>query len=337
MSRRRGTPRAENGLDETTATLLVQAAERYYLKAQTQAEVARALGISRPQVSRLLKRGREAGIVTITIRSPFDRAVDLERELADGFKLQEAVVVPESGTPESRVARAAAEYLASRLQRESVLGVSWGRTVRMVIDLLPPGGAGGIEVVPLVGGMGPVGAEIHANEIARQAATRLGGRYYVMSAPALAQSPRSYAALRHDPAVHGILARAGRVELALVGIGGLVPESTLVRAGYLRSEDLRQLRRAGAVGDICSRFFGLDGSPCRTPITGRVVGIELADLGRIPTVIGVAVGPEKAAPIVGALRGGYVRVLVTDAPTAKEALRIAASGSAGARSAGVDR
>jgi DNA-binding transcriptional regulator LsrR (DeoR family) len=89
------------------------------------------------------------------------------------------------------------------------------------------------------------------------------------------------------------------------------------------------------VGDICSRFFAIDGSPCRTPIAGRVVGIELADLRRIPSVIGVAVGPEKAAPIAGALRGGYVSILVTDAPTAREALRITAGGAADARSAGI--
>jgi dihydroxyacetone kinase-like protein len=77
------------------------------------------------------------------------------------------------------------------------------------------------------------------------------------------------------------------------------------------------------VGDICSRFFCLDGSQCRSSLTARVVGIELADLARIPLVVGAAAGTEKAPAIAGALRGGYVTALVTDEATARAVLRAA--------------
>ena len=48
---------------------LVQAARLYYEDGLTQAQVAAKIGVSRPQVSKMLAHAREAGIVHIEIRS----------------------------------------------------------------------------------------------------------------------------------------------------------------------------------------------------------------------------------------------------------------------------
>ncbi|MBI2562798.1 MAG: sugar-binding transcriptional regulator [candidate division NC10 bacterium] len=310
-------------MDQRAAHLLVTVADLYYLQDRTQAEIARALRISRPHVSRLLKRARETGIVTTSVRPPFGLSTGPAEELGKLFPLRDVRVVSAGGAPLPRVAEAAASYLASRIQRESVVGVSWGRTVRMIADVVPSDPRRSVEVVPLVGGMGPVGDEIHANEIARRLASRLGGKYYVLNAPALAERANARAMLVRDATVRGILERARKADVAVVGIGGMVASSTLVRVGYLKPDHLRRLRASGAVGDICSRFFGKDGAPCQSPLTDRVVGIELNDLRQLPWVVGAAVGTEKAPAILGALRGGYINVLVTDETTARAVLRLA--------------
>ena len=49
----------------------------------------------------------------------------------------------------------------------------------------------------------------------------------------------------------------------------------------------------------------------------------------MPLVIGVACGKQKAAAIVGAARGGYVKALVTDDVTATEVLALASSVASG--------
>lgn len=318
-------------MDQRAAHLIVTVANLYYLQDRTQAQIAERMRISRPHVSRLLKRARQEGIVTISVRSPFAHAPELARELSDLFPLRDALIVPSGEATPVRVAEAAAGYLASCLRRGAVLGVSWGRTVLLVADSLPDSARRRIEVVPLVGGMGPVGDEIHANEIARRTALRVGGRYFVLNAPALAESPRAHASLVRDPAIQAILERAKHADVALVGIGGMVAGSTLVKSGYLQLDQLRRLRAAGAVGDICSRFFCRDGSPCPSPMNSRVVGIELTDLCKVPWVVAVAVGGEKAAAILGALRGGYINVLVTDEATVRLVLRLAHSEPAGPR------
>jgi DNA-binding transcriptional regulator LsrR (DeoR family) len=48
--------------------LLVRASRLYYLEERGQAEIARLLRISRPGVSRLLRRARDAKIVEIRVR-----------------------------------------------------------------------------------------------------------------------------------------------------------------------------------------------------------------------------------------------------------------------------
>ncbi len=316
-------------MDERTAYVLGKVAEMYYLQDRTQAEIARALKISRPHVSRLLKRARQEGVVSISVRSPLGDPTALADQMRKRFSLRDLVIVPSGPAPLAPVAEAAAKYLASRIQRVSMVGVSWGRTVRSVVDGVPSDPRRGVEVIPLVGGMGLVGEEIHANEIARQLAGRLGGKYYVLNAPALAESAGAHAALIRGGAVRAILDRARKADVAVVGIGSVGPGSTLVQSGYLKPDHLRRLRAAGAVGDICSRFFCPDGSPCRSSISERVVGIELKDLRQLPWVVGAAVGPEKAPAILGALRGGYINVLVTDEATARAVLRAAREAPAG--------
>jgi DNA-binding transcriptional regulator LsrR (DeoR family) len=51
-----------------------------------------------------------------------------------------------------------------------------------------------------------------------------------------------------------------------------------------------------------------------------MIAVSLDDIKRIPTVIGVAAGEKKADVIVGALRGRYIDVLITDEKAAVSVL-----------------
>ena len=77
---------------------------------------------------------------------------------------------------------------------------------------------------------------------------------------------------------------------------------------------------AKPVGDVCARFFDEDGNPVRGAVEDRVLAISLEDLRRIPTVVGLAAGVEKARGVLGALRGRYVDALICDAPLAEALL-----------------
>ncbi len=105
---------------------------------------------------------------------------------------------------------------------------------------------------------------------------------------------------------------------ALVGIGALEPSTLLAASGNIFSQqELVQLREKGAVGDILLRFYDADGVPVITPLNDRVVSMRLEQLKQVDRSIGIAAGVRKLEAIRGALRGGWVNVIITDHFTAR--------------------
>jgi DNA-binding transcriptional regulator LsrR (DeoR family) len=307
----RSTPARGRG----AVALLAKVADLYYLRDLTQQEIAGRLGLSRPAVSRLLRRARDLGVVRIEIAAPPGSHHDLERALEERFGLREAVVVTgDADDPEATrraLGRAGARYLERALRGGERVGISWGTTLRAVVDHLRPRPLRPV-VVPLVGGVGQVAPGIHANDLAAGLAAAFAGQAHLLHAPAIVPGPALRRALLADAGIRRVLAQARQVDVALVGIGALVPSSTLVRSGYFSAADLAQLRRRGAVGDICTRAYTAVGAPVDGALDRRILAVGLDDLRRIRAVVAVAGGPEKAAAIAGALRGGLVDVLVTD-------------------------
>jgi DNA-binding transcriptional regulator LsrR (DeoR family) len=108
-----------------------------------------------------------------------------------------------------------------------------------------------------------------------------------------------------------------QVTIALVGIGTLEPSGLLASSGNIFSpEELNMLRAAGAVGDICLRFFDASGTPVTTPLDERVIGIKLDQLRHVKRSVGIA----ELSAIHGALQGRLINVLITDRFTAQHLL-----------------
>lgn len=311
--------------------LIAKVADLYYLRDLTQQEIAARLGLSRPTVSRLLRRSRATGIVRIEVVLPDGTHQRLERDLEERFALREAIVTAGQGhspaATRSALGRAAARYLERALARGQRIGVSWGTTLRAVVDHLRHRPLNP-TVVPLVGGLGQISPGIHANDLAGGIAEAFDGQVHLLHAPAIVASRSARQALLSDAGIGKALALARGADLALVGIGALIPSSTLVQSGYFSIEDLAALRERGAVGDICTRPFAIDGSPVDAALDRRILAVELKDLRRIPIVIAVAGGLAKAEAIHGALSARLVDVLVTDHLTARAILRAEGSKTA---------
>ena len=94
-------------------------------------------------------------------------------------------------------------------------------------------------------------------------------------------------------------------------------------AGFVPIEEIDELRKLGSVGDVCGLHFDVLGKDVGEDFCRRLVTIHKADLLAIPTRIAVAGGQDKVEPILGALRGGYITTLVTDASTARAIIEIA--------------
>src|SRR5687767_5438947 len=109
---------------------LVQASRLYYELGETQNAIADQLGVTRPQVSRLLKRARAEGIVEIRI---IDRTA-VESPAADALRgrygLDSVHLAPTVAGPEDltrrMVGRLAAQVLRSRIRDGAIVGIGDG-------------------------------------------------------------------------------------------------------------------------------------------------------------------------------------------------------------------
>jgi DNA-binding transcriptional regulator LsrR (DeoR family) len=180
-----------------------------------------------------------------------------------------------------------------------------------------------VTVVQLTGTVGSINPILDGPDLIRWLAQTLGGQYQYLPAPLLVESTAMRHALLQERSIREPMALLKKMNMALVGIGGLSPAlSSLLSAGFITKPELREIVRQGGVGDICSYHFDLHGNVLPLELHDRLVAISLETLRQCPHVIGVGGSIEKAAAILGALRLNVVDCLVTDEIVARALLKM---------------
>jgi DNA-binding transcriptional regulator LsrR (DeoR family) len=300
--------------------LLYKIAKAYYEDNLTQEEIGKLFGLSRIKVSRLLQQARDERIVHITIIPPTESNVELERELAARYGLDEVVIVSPSDYNKAVIIRelgtATVDYLMRCLQGNEVLSISWGTTLLAVVEALPAQNWPQMKVVQMLGGLGRQESETYGADLVHRVAQTFNAKPRMIPAPGIVSSQMVRDALLTDAQIASTLALAAQADIAVVGIGRPTPDSVVMQSGILTEEEFAHLQACGAVGDIALRFFDTQGHAVQHEICGRIIGLDLEQIKRIPRVIGAAGGVEKVEVIRAALQGQLINVLVTDEQSA---------------------
>lgn len=302
---------------------VLRAAWASIMEDRSQAEIAALMGVSRASVGNLLARARAEGLVRVSLDPAVLARSALARRIAARFGLEAVYLVPEGGDPMDRVTRAAASWVDDLLGGEGTLGVAWGETIHRLAGHLPRRAWPGLTVVQLVGSMAsPFGftAEICTALIAE----RLGAVCVNLHAPAVLSDPALVAALLREPILRRQVAALERCDAALFAVGLATAESHVVQSGVATPEELARYAERGATAVIAGRFIDAEGRALAGPLDGRLVGLPLDGLRRIPRRLVVSAGVGRAGALRAALLGGFATHLVTDAASG-EAL-VAAGG-----------
>ncbi|MBC8336971.1 MAG: sugar-binding transcriptional regulator [Anaerolineales bacterium] len=309
--------------------LMADIAEWYYNDGLSQQDIAKKVNLSRPSISRLLLEARELSIIDIRINHPIPTANSLEIELVKNFPhLQSAKVLERRMGSEDdtmrQLGRLGADVLENVLEDNMILGLSWGTTIHSVVEELRPKRLSNVKVVQLVGGVGAPYSSIDGPEQVRRAGEIFGAQHYYLNAPLIVDTPEIAAALREDHSIKEVLELAKQSNIALLGIGPIIPEiSTQFHSGYFSFQDIRDLEKLGAIGAICVCFTDIQGNRIYVPwCEDCAISIPWEDLLKIPIKIGIAKGKRKAPSILGAIRSGGIDILVTDDETAEEVLNL---------------
>ena len=307
------------------ARLITEVARMYYEQRRTQLEIATCLNVSQGTICRFLKRAEKQGIVRATISPPVGTFVDLEELLERKFGLSQVVIAQATNASEESiqdaVGAAAAHFLETTLKPKAVIGVaSWSAPLlSMVKQMHPVWKVSECKVVQILGAESHPSIEKHTCNLVSQLARFVQGDAYLLSAPGLVASKDAAEILAQDPNVRETMELFDRITVAVLGIGSIEPSPWLTGGGNTFSiEELDSLKEKGAVGNICLRFYNATGEEIRNAADGKqVFGLGLERLKSIPMVIGVACGERKRQAILGALRGGWINVLITDEVTAQ--------------------
>lgn len=304
--------------------LIVQVARLYYEHNLTQQEIADRLNMSRQKVSRLIIRGREEGIVTISINDPSPSKPDLEKGFMETFNLNDLILTGNNGLDQEGLRQglglSASDYLYKTIEDGEYIGIGWGRTLYEVVRTLRKDRQVQVNVIPLLGGTGNMIPSFQVNTLARMFSEAFGGTYRPIYAPVFTKDSREWKTIMGTEEVKKILELFPRLDKAIVGIGHVEfqKKTSMFFKEYISSDALSKLEGKGSVGDICGQFFDIHGRAIAD--AGNIVGIELGQLRNIPEVIAVAGGEEKVDSILGALNGGFVSTLITDVITARAVL-----------------
>jgi DNA-binding transcriptional regulator LsrR (DeoR family) len=294
-------------------------ASLYHEDHLTQDEISKRLFISRSQISRLLQRAEECGIVEVRVNHTIERSYELENKLKMRYGLKQAFLVncrrQQEKNVKQRAAMLAGQYLQKHIKKDTTLGVSWGSTVSETVNALAPEKSAHINIVQIMGAS--PASSLSEGSISFDMTQKLVEKYsatvYNLSTPLYIEDEYVRKVIVNDMYIVKTLNMGVHSDIILTGIGS--PDSiksTRNWQGYMNDGMLSEIRSKGGVGCLCARFYDTSGNPIDCRWNRNLIGIQLPLLRRVPEVIAVATGGDKTEAIGGALRGGYIDVLVSD-------------------------
>lgn len=308
--------------------IIARVARMYYEWDMRQSEIAKQLDLSQATVSRLISRSKEEGIIRISVNLPSGVYTEMEETLVKKFGLRDAIVVDSLDENEKLIQRdlgaAAAYYLESAIRPNEIIGISsWSATLLALVDALHPlPKKPGVKVVQILGGVGNPAVEAHATRLTSRMAQLVNGEAIYLPVAGVLATEAARDVLMADEVTQQAVRLFDQVTTALVGIGAIDPSPLLAQSGNIFSNlELDQLRHEKAVGDILLRFFDINGDPVDTGLEKRVISMSLDQLSKVNRAIGVSGGLRKYAGILGALRGHWINILVTDHFTAERLVK----------------
>lgn len=296
----------------------------HFLEGKTQSEISVQLNLSAAKVNRLIKQGRDLGMLNISINSPYQRLYDIENEFMARWRIKNTLVTPSvTGNPDTnlgQVGAAAGNLLVETVRDGDTIAISGGKAVRAMIENLTTDRIFDVNVVPLTGGVqGQHYTDV--NHVATLLAERLGGRATLIHAPLFAETPEEKDMLMSVRAVRDVFEIARGASIALVGIGSVADRhSTYYEAVPMAENARRALAERGVCGEFLGHLIDANGGLSDIEFNSRLVALPPNEAAGIPMTVGVVSGAEKIAPVEAVLEGGYLTALVLDEDTARGVL-----------------
>ena len=261
-------------------------------------------------------------------------SVASHKKFEEKYGLTEALIaVPAyEQSSDQEVAFQAVDYILRVLKKNMVFGMTWGRAMHEFVEQLAKDerlrslSFQNVKVVPFLGTPGAIQSDswnttTYSNTLATKVGNLLHCASYNLSAPMYVEGTKEKELIESIDEIAKVLHMAETADIALIGIGSMQDDSSIIKAEIRTKEEYKELVRKGAVGEIVGRIYDKNGQTVDEDLKRKMVGISLDKIAKIPVRVGMSYGKDKIEAIKGAIAGGLVNVLVTDVPTAELLLK----------------
>jgi DNA-binding transcriptional regulator LsrR (DeoR family) len=295
----------------------------YFIAGHTQDEIAKRLKVSRATAQRLVSLCLAERLITFRFEHPIVACMDLAARLTERFNLRSCEVVPTdpaSTTSVAGIAERAANLLEMTLRSEkpTIVAIGTGRAMRAAVEQVQPMNCPDHQLVSLVGNISPDGSATFFDTVARLA-DLTKARHYPMPLPVLMSSEAERDQMLKIGPVTRVRAVAAKADLRLIGIGQMDKNAQFHVDGFISREELFELMRLGAVGELTGWAFDAEGRFIKRSTNLRLTSVPHPAPAAMHTVA-AALGAAKVPAISGALKGRLINGLITDEGTAKALL-----------------
>ena len=313
--------------DATSLDEAARAAWLYYVGGKTQDQIARDLGISRQRAQRLVSKAMAEGLVQVRLDHRLSHCLELEARLSRRFDLKRCRVAPGLGRGADSL-RSVAPVAASELERvlgetePQVIALGTGRTLRATVEELQAMDCPQHRIVSLNGNIAPDGSASFFDVIMR-ISDKVKAPHYPMPLPVIASTPDERDMLLSLPPVKRARQLAETADVVFVGVGEVDGEPPLLKDGFTNRDELYELQRAGAVGEIAGWAYDAAGEYLTVGTNRRTAGVRI-DPSQERLTFAIAAGSRKLPALRAALKGRLVNSLITDEAIAEALLSSAA-------------
>jgi len=304
-------------------------AKLYYLENLNQSEIAKRVGLSRPQISRYLKKARETGMVHVKIHEPVELSKkDIEMKLETMLGLKDVVIgsVNPGSSPDDKVieiiSSTASDYLPRIINKSKNVGLGWGRTVYSTVLSMDYHNDNNMRnFIPLIGGIGQKEPYYQVNTLIDRLGEKFNGKRFFLNAPAFINHSESYRNVLISENYNSVFKQWKNLDLAIVGLGAPINFSKVLQS-EIDAEIIGELKKLNAIGDMIGQFFDKYGNICKTDMEKSIIGLRIEKLKEIKNVVCLSGGKEKARGIIAGARAGFFNILITDYMTANQIINI---------------
>jgi DNA-binding transcriptional regulator LsrR (DeoR family) len=295
----------------------------YFIAGHTQDEIAKMLQVSRASAQRLVSLCLAERLITFRLEHPIASCMELAAQLKNRFSLVHCDVVPtDPAAPSSAagIAERCANLLELTLRSETpvIIALGTGRAVRAAVERVSPIDRAEHQIVSLVGNILADGSASFFDTVGRLA-DRTGARHYPMPLPFLMETQDERDRMVRIDAIAKVKAVADKADLKLIGIGQMDQKAQMHVDGFVTREELTEMMRLGAVGEITGWAYDAAGKLIRGGTNRRLTSIP-PDVPAKALTVAAALGPAKIPAIRAALAGHLINGLITDEATARAVL-----------------